>query len=132
MGRLHRGCPHLLENTVGDLLDLRLAALTDHHAEAVAADPAHRVADARTHLQPLGQIEQHGVPGFVAEGVVDDRQAVDANGKVKAVPAIAPAEHHHVVQRPAQPRPAVEPGQDVVIRLVFEARLGAFAGGDDP
>jgi hypothetical protein len=70
--------------------------------ELVAAEPGHRVGRTHDPFEATGDLHEQVVPGGVAEGVVDELEAVEVQ-----------EQHRH------RPRPALRPGQRLA-QLVHE------------
>ena len=75
----------------------------EKHNEFVAAEARHRVAGAADPLQPPGDLHQQAVAGAVAEGVVDELEAVEVEEEHGEVAAAAAAAAPQVWPMPRPP-----------------------------
>jgi hypothetical protein len=58
---------------------IRVARVLDDDGELVAAEPGRGVARADLGAQPVGELDEHGVAGLVAVGVVDRLEVVEVD-----------------------------------------------------
>ena len=98
------------------------------HRELVAAHARERVAGREQRRETLGQLGQQLVAAIVAEPVVDDLEAVDAEPEHGDGAAVAGGERERVVDAVDEQRAVRQPRQRVVQRAV----LGLLFEGHDP
>ena len=98
------------------------------HRELVAAHARERVARREQRREALGELGQQLVAAIVAEAVVDDLEAVEAEPEHRDGAAVAGGERERVVDAVDEQRAVRQRGQ----RVVQGAVLGLLLESDDP
>ena len=98
------------------------------HPELVAAHARERVAGGEQRREPLGELGQQLVAAIVAEELVDDLEAVEAQPEHRDGAAVAGGERERVVDAVDEQRAVRQRGQ----RVVQCAVLGLLLESDDP
>src|SRR5262249_7331853 len=97
---------------------------------AVAADPPDRIALAETFGETLADLDNDGIGRLVAEGIVDHRHIVDADGEIGAGHWVHRGTDG-LLDRRAQPWLVEMAGQLIEMRQLLEPELGRLAHRDD-
>jgi hypothetical protein len=107
----------------------------DQHRELVAADPRHGVGGPQALGQAVSDLQEEPIADLVAEGVVDDLEAVEVQVEHRQAEARLALHALPRVPQPVEEEGAVgQAGERVVEGAVLDARLqrGALLGGPLP
>ena len=125
----HDRCDERVEQTLRDLDRPALAGQPlAEHSELVAAHARERVAGGEQRREPLGELGQQLVAAIVAEELVDDLEAVEAQPEHCDGAAVAGRERERVVDAVDEQQAVRQRGQ----RVVECAVLGLLLESDHP
>ena len=96
----------------------------EQHRELVAAEAGEHVVAAHDRLHPVRDLDEEGVAGAVAEGVVDELEVVEVEVQHADHRAVATRRRHRSLELIAERGPIRQAGQLVAQRLLAEAGIG--------